>query len=60
MTSYMSNNGLAHSNCIVTYLQWKIGLYKADLCKKQKIVPHRHDISRISDSSISTSHNMRY
>ncbi len=28
---HMSNNGLAHSNCIVTYLQWKIGMYKADL-----------------------------
>ncbi len=30
-TIHMSNNGLAHSNCIVTCLQWKIGLYKADL-----------------------------
>ncbi len=31
MTSYTSNNGLAHSNCIITCLQWKIGLHKADL-----------------------------
>ncbi len=30
------------------------------ICKKQKIVPHRHDISRISDSTISTSHSIRY
>ncbi len=28
---HTTNNGLAHSNCTVTCLQWKIGLYKADL-----------------------------
>ncbi len=28
---HMSNNGLTHNNCIVTCLQWKIGLHKADL-----------------------------
>ncbi len=30
---HTSNNGLAHSNGIVTCLQWKIGLYKAHLQK---------------------------
>ncbi len=30
------NNGLTHSNCIVTYLQWKIGLHKADLQERKK------------------------
>ncbi len=28
---HTSNNGLTHSNCILTCLQWKIGLHKADL-----------------------------
>ncbi len=55
---HTSNNGLTHSNCIVTFLQWKISAQ--DICKKLKIVPHRHDISRISDSTISTSHDIRY
>ncbi len=53
------NNGLAHSNCIVTYLQWSL-VWTRQICKKQKIVRHRHDISRISDSTISTSHSIRY
>ncbi len=47
---HTSNNGLAHSNCIVT----------CQIYKKQKIVLHRYTISRISDSTIFTSHSIRY
>ncbi len=53
---HTSNNGLTHNNCIVT---WKY-VSTRQICKKQKIIPHRHDISRISDSTISTSHSIRY
>ncbi len=49
----MSNNGPAHSNCTVTCLQGRSA-------RNKKIVPHRHDISRISDSTISTCHSIRY
>ncbi len=55
----MSSNGLAHSKYIATCLQWKTVLHKADL-QETKIVPYRHDISKLSDSTISTYHSIRY